>query len=129
MKYLLILQFGLLPLSVNAQELENKMIGRWEMFKVIQKGEDVSTKHNPAGNRWFEFKQGGTFESGGDPYGKNTGKFFVNNLSGECYMDSAIGPNDDSIWSITIKDDEMTWQGVGTEWAEGFRIVHVRSKP
>ena len=117
--------FTLFQLSYG-QRLEEQLIGKWKMTAVIQAGEDVSTDHNPAGNRYFIFKKDGTFESGGDPYGSNTGRYFVNNLTGTLYIDSSVGPEDDSMWIITLENDRSAWQGFGTEWAEDFVVRHQR---
>lgn len=129
MKYLLILPALLCVISIDAQKLEKKLIGKWMMEEVIQDGKDVSEKHNPKHNRYFVFKVDGTIESDGDPYGPNTGRYFVNNLNKTFYLDSAQGPDDDdSIWSVTFEEGKMIWVGVGTEWAERFRIVYKRVK-
>lgn len=110
-----------------SQKLEKKLIGRWEMTEVIQDGKDVSDEHNPKKNRYFIFKDDGTFESGGDPYGENTGRYFVNGLSMSLYLDSSQGPDDDSMWYPTFNGDKLSWQGFGTDWADRFIVKFKRS--
>ncbi|MEQ9405920.1 MAG: hypothetical protein RIM99_20175 [Cyclobacteriaceae bacterium] len=60
-----------------SQKLENSVLGKWTMFQVEKEGMDVTAEHNPKGNRFFIFKSDGTFESGGDPYGRNTGRYLL----------------------------------------------------
>ena len=84
----------------------------------------MSKDHNPSNNRFIEFKEDGTFESGGDPYGKNTGKFYVNNHVKTLHLDSDVGPNDDSYWSITLEKGIMKWKGTGSEFAKEFVITY-----
>jgi hypothetical protein len=43
------------------------------MHQVVQNGAVVSDEHNPQKNRYITFNKDGSFESGGDPYGTNTG--------------------------------------------------------
>lgn len=106
-----------------AQEsLENTLQGMWLIDEIIQQGKDVSSEHNPKNNRFIIFKSDGTFESGGDPYGKNTGDFYVNGLTSGLHLDSDSGPDDDSYWSVTIKKGLMYWRGTGSEFAKEFEI-------
>ena len=128
MKKILVLSVLLGAMSVDAQKLEKKLVGKWMMEQVIQDGKDVSAEHNPEKNRFFIFSEDGTFESGGDPYGPNTGRFFVNNFNNTWYLDSSQGPDDDSIWKVSFEKDKMIWVGVGTDWAESFKLVHGKVK-
>ncbi len=129
MKFFLLLTFLVFFSSVTqSQNLEERLTGKWKMSKVVQGGQDVTEKHNPKGNRYFIFKRDGTFESGGDPYGINTGRFFVNNLQQSLFIDSNVGPDDDSMWYVSIEGEKLIWKGFGTEWAEGFELIHVRDQ-
>lgn len=110
------------------QTIENKFLDKWEIVSVVQNGNDVSEEHNPKGNRYITFSNDGTFKSGGDPYGKNTGRYFVNNLNYYLFLDSDAGPDDDSIWIVSFDGNNMSWKGVGNEFAEGFQINYLRSK-
>lgn len=107
--------------------LDRKLEGKWMMHQVIQDGKDVSEEHNPHGERYIIFRDDGTFESGGRPYGSNTGKYEYSPVDGHLFLFSDAGPEDDSQWSVTIEQDTMNWQGMGGEWANRFRIIHHRS--
>ena len=108
------------------QDLKRQVEGEWTMHAVIQQGEDVSNEHDPYDERYFIMKQNGTFESGGRPFEKNTGKYILNEEEKTLFLDSDVGPEDDSNWKISVNNDTMYWKGYGTEWAEEFRIVLVR---
>ena len=122
--------FLVLALTTCAEKdtLQSQLIGRWEMEKVLDNDQDVTDQHNPEGNRWIAFKSDGTFESGGDPYGSNTGTYSLNYESGNLFLDSDAGEDDDSQWIIEIKGDSMMWQGTGAEWAERFKLIHLKSR-
>ena len=126
MKNLLSTLLIVAAVSTFAQD-SSELHGKWMMSQVIQNDKDVSSEHNPSSDRFIIFKEDGTFESGGSPYGKNTGKYFFDKTKGRVMLDSDAGENDDSMWEVTIKKDEMTWQGIGSEWAEAFKIIHKKS--
>lgn len=96
------------------------------MHQVIQNGEDVSEEHNPDKERFVLFKSDSTFVSDGKPFGRNTGKYLFNSEDNSLFLDSDVGPEDDSNWKVSFSGDTMKWQGVGTEWAENFILVHLR---
>lgn len=96
------------------------------MVKIYQDGHDVSADHNPAQDRYIHFKDDGSFESGGTPVGINTGSYQFNAEERKLFIDSDAGEEDDSYWMVDISRDTMLWQGIGSPWAESFRLVHVR---
>jgi len=107
---------------------ENKIAGTWSMYRIIQDGQDVTTEHDPYDERYITFSEDSTFETGGRPYGTNTGKYIFNSEDHTLSLDSDAGPEDDSQWKVTFQGDRMHWQGVGSEWAEGFELIHLRKK-
>ena len=88
--------------------------------------EDVTDEHNPQKNRYIIFKTDGTFESGGDPYGMNTGKWTLDRESKELYLDSDGGEDDDSYWITSIEAGKMHWQGARFDFSKRFQIYHIR---
>lgn len=96
------------------------------MHSVFQDENDVTGEHNPQSNRYIIFKKDGSFETGGDPYALNTGLFYVNSLRKTLYIDSGVGPDDDSSWYFSFDGEKLIWRGFGNEFAAGFKIVHVR---
>jgi len=110
-----------------ARCLDQNPEGRWRMLQVVQDGKDVTEEHNPYRERYIIFSDDGTFETGGRPYGSNTGRYTYVHEEGHLFLDSDAGAEDDSRWNVTIEGDTMQWQGMGSEWANGFRIIHLRS--
>lgn len=97
-------------------------------MKIVMDGTaNMTDQHNPNKDRWIEFKADGTFESGGTPYGSNTGKFEIDeeNRILNIYSDTE---NDDSDWAINIDEDFMTWQGRGSLREMEFKLTHQRIK-
>jgi len=121
---ILLITTGLIASCISKSD--NSVVGKWWMLQVIQNGNDVSSVHNPQNERFIIFKDDNSFESGGRPYGINTGKYEYNHDAGTLFLDSDSGPEDDSNWKITVSNDTMYWQGYGTEWAENFRIIQIK---
>ena len=71
----------------------------------------------------IEFNKNGTFKSGGDPYGENTGKWSFNEQE-ILFIDSDAGEDDDSYWQVKISKDTMIWQGMKFDFAKRFEIIH-----
>jgi hypothetical protein len=105
---------------------KNEIIGQWLMYKVIQDGKDVTLEHNPHNERYLTLKSDSTFESGGRPYGKNTGKYVFDDEDNTLFLDSDAGQEDDSQWKVTFHGDTMYWQGYGSEWAQDFELIHIK---
>jgi len=102
--------------------------GKWMMHAVYESENDVTKVHNPDGDRWIELKSDGSFKSGGTPYGINTGSYNLDPRTHELFIDSDSGEDDDSRWMVLFKDDQMIWNGLGSERAESFSLIHVRVK-
>ena len=109
--------------------VERQIVGRWEMDRVLDRGDDVTGVHNPAGDRYVVLSADGTFESGGEPYGINTGHWYFDPGYNELTLDSDLGPADDSYWIVTVEGDEMEWAGVRSATARRFRILARRARP
>lgn len=101
------------------------IISKWAMIAVIQDGTDVSEEHNPFGERHITFRNDGVFESGGRPYGVNTGKYIFNEQDSSLFRDSDVGEEDDSTWEVRYVGDTMKLAGTGTRRAERFQLWHV----
>lgn len=97
------------------------------MDQLIQNDEDVTIEHNPESDRYIIFFSNGTFKSGGSPYGENTGSYFYEATSKVLELDSDAGEEDDSKWKVDFEDG-MKWQGIGSEWAEGFIILYKKAE-
>ena len=125
-KLTIFLLTGILATSCNKPEkLDSKIIGIWMMEKVYEYDNDVTEKHNPKNNRWIEFKADGSFISDGDPFGRNTGRWTVDNTKSILYIDSDVD-DDDSEWKVTFENDEVIWTGIGHPRKENTKIVHRR---
>ncbi len=96
------------------------------MGQVFDNKKDVTAQHNPEDDRYIIFKGDSTFESGGQPYGKNTGKWSFT-PQGELFLDSDSGEDDDSYWLVNFAADSMIWQGQRFDFAKRFKITHVKA--
>jgi hypothetical protein len=129
MKIITTLVFTLLILMscTSSDTLDKKLIGKWTMEKVYEYDVDQTTKHNPKNNRYVVFNADGTFLSDGDPFGKNTGRWSVDNTKSVLVIDSDVD-DDDSEWKVSIEGDETTWTGMGHPRKENTKLVHKRSE-
>lgn len=103
------------------------LVGTWAMDRILDDGADVSDEHNPAGDRFITLRADGSFESGGQPYGRNTGRWIYDPAARELGLDSDAGPDDDSRWTVRLDGDRMEWHGVGSDFARRFTIVSLRT--
>jgi hypothetical protein len=118
----------LMMMSCTSNEtLDKKLIGKWTMEKVYEYDADVTAKHNPMNNRYVVFHADGTFLSDGDPFGKNTGRWSVDNSTSVLFLDSDVD-DDDSEWKVSFEGDEITWTGIGHPRKENTKLIHKRSK-
>lgn len=97
------------------------------MHKIYEVEKDVTSEHNPKNNRWIEFKEDGSFESDGEPYGHNTGKWNIDTKKSILFINSD-SDDDDSEWNISFKDDQTIWTGIGTPRKEGFKLIHIKER-
>ena len=109
----------------HSENLDNKIIGTWTMEKVYEYDKDVTEKHNSKRNRWIEFKSDGSFVSGGEPFGKNTGRWTTDNEKSILYIDSDVD-DDDSEWKVTFDKDQIIWTGIGHPRKENTKLIHRR---
>lgn len=107
--------------------VEAQLVGRWTMERVLDRGDDVTGVHNPAGDRYVVLHADGSFESGGEPYGLNTGRWYFDPGYNELTLDSDLGDADDTFWIVEVEGDRMEWAGVRSETARRFRIVSRRA--
>lgn len=108
------------------RSLSAVVVGTWDMEEVYQDGQGVTEQHDPSDNRWFAFESDGTFISDGDPHGRNTGRWTLNEQTQELHIDSDAGENDDSYWIVSVEGNTMHWQGARFEWNKRFELVHLR---
>lgn len=121
--YFLICVSLIIVSCVPKNQQEDKLIGKWSMHKIYDGETDVTSEHNPKNNRWIEFKEDGSFESDGDPYGQNTGNWNIDAGKSILFINSD-SDDDDSEWNISFKGDQTIWTGIGTPRKEGFKLIH-----
>ncbi len=123
---LLKLSVLLLTACAGRPDLSEQITGRWEMEQVLRNGNDVTAEHDPDDDRFIVIIADGTFRSGGH-FGENTGRWSIDTDTGELFIDSDAGENDDSYWFISFDDDVMTWTGA-RGFGREFMLKHRRSQ-
>jgi hypothetical protein len=108
--------------------LSKELTQKWMMYQVLEGEQDVTKQHNPNQDRYIWFKEDGTFESGGTPYGKNTGQYKLNAEAGTIFLDSDAGEGDDSHWRLTLEGEQLIMQGIGTPRQESFQLIFVKAE-
>lgn len=98
------------------------------MEKVLEREANMSHIHNPHEDRWIRFYQNGSFESGGKPYGQNSGRYTMNEEKQIIYLDSDAGEDDDSKWTFSISRQEMNWTGLGSERQRATTIFYHKTE-
>lgn len=114
--------------SINSNSnLKNDLTSKWMMHQVWEGEQNVTEQHNPNHDRYIWFRTDGTFESGGTPYGTNTGKYNLDAEAGTIFLDSDAGEGDDSEWRLSIKGEKLTMRGIGTPRQESFQLVFIKA--
>lgn len=128
MRNLFILYLLLLLILTSCQpetSVFDRLIGEWKMEKIIQDSSDVTEEHNPFNERTLIFNSDSTFVSDGRPYGKNTGRWNIDESSGELFLDSDAGEGDDSYWLVELENEnKMLWKGTRSDFTERFMLIH-----
>lgn len=124
-KIIILLLTTLLFSCKQPENIDKKIIGIWTMEKVYEYGNDVTDKHDPKNERWIEFKADGSFISGGEPFGRNTGRWTADNDKLILFIDSDVD-DDDSEWKVTFDKDQIVWTGIGHPRKENTKLVHRR---
>jgi len=124
---LILLSLYLLNTGAFAQ-IQDQMIGKWEMETVMLGDKDVTTKHDPKDERWIAFHVNQQFFSGGAPYGENQGKWSVDEVAKTFFLDSDV-ENDDSEWHVWFEEGRMFWRGIGDPKKERFVISYINVTP
>ena len=81
------------------------IIGRWKIEKMNQGENDLGPVLNPNSDRWIQFNDKGTYESGGTPFGPNSGIFTFEDT--RLYLDSDAGEADDSYWLVSYENGNL----------------------
>ena len=102
------------------------LLGRWDMERIYDGAQDVSILQNPERDRYITLRADGSFESGGQPYGRNTGRWTYDPASDVLALDSDQGADNDSRWRVSLRGDVMEWVSAGVD-AGRFRIVARRA--
>ncbi len=129
MKIILSVLFLAYSLIGFGQQSKEKILGKWDIHRVFRSEKNVTKENDPSNNRYITFNADGTFESGGDPYGINTGIYTLSE-NGTLFIDSDAGEGDDSMWVISFdkKQKNMTWKNASSQSASEFVVVLKRSK-
>lgn len=113
--------------SCGSKSMKESITGKWWMHRVFNDSIEVTDEHNPKENRFILLNEDGTFESGGDPFGKNTGTWNFDEEKTMLHLYSDI-EGDDSDWRIEWKKGEMVWWGFGDPGKERFKLIHKRAQ-
>lgn len=124
-RFLLLCIVLMMVSCTSKNEREAQLNGKWNMYKIFELEKDVTSEHNPNNNRWITFHEDGTFESDGDPYGYNTGKWTLDTEKAILFIDSD-SEDDDSEWNISFKDAQLIWTGIGAPRKEGFTLIYLK---
>jgi hypothetical protein len=105
------------------------LVNHWDMDQIIHNGQDATQEHDPEDNRWIELYDDGTYTSDGDPYGRNTGKWTLNEETMELYLDSDAGEGDDSYWIVEVAEDSVRLSGARSEFTKAFVMTWKAAVP
>jgi hypothetical protein len=127
MKIILLTAFIALIPACGTIPIAERITGTWDLERVVRNGEDVTARHDPQDARYITFLEDGSFVSGGEPVGRNTGRWSLDAGTGELFLDSDAGEDDDSYWFVRVRDSSMTWTGA-RGFGREFILEHRRGR-
>ena len=104
----------LLPACVGVRVPEPAdLSGRWRMVSAERDGQDLTAQANPDGDRTIALWPDGSFiATGGGTDGDNRGRWHYVPNTQRIVLDSDLGPDADSDWTVTmVGRDRMRWDG------------------
>ncbi|MCF8413301.1 MAG: hypothetical protein K9G44_07805 [Melioribacteraceae bacterium] len=119
----LVIVFGF----VSCSDISDKIQGKWNVQRFLIDGE-IQDKPELT-KKWIEFLPDGKYVVGNYLHEKTqTGKWEYDLIDLELKLDSDLGPFDDSLWEITIREDEMIWIG-SPEFTDSYlEIIYVKAE-
>jgi len=97
------------------QANRDKLLGVWELKRVLEQGKDAGKKYNPDNNMYLFFRWDNVFLVGNSPMGKMSGIYRVNGKLDEVEMFYNNATKDRSTWSIDQEKNSLILTSINNE--------------
>ncbi len=89
----------------------NELKGKWQVVKITENGEDISSSIDNKAQRWIEFIGDDRYESDGYPFGRYEGEYILDEKSGELELKSGSTSNKSMKWRIRYDGEYLILNG------------------
>ena len=111
------LNFLFLSLALNFGTCQsvsrNDLSGKWEVIKVTESGQDITSIQGTGASRWIRFNTDGTFESDGKPFGDMRGTYSLDEPSGRILLKRDGYDRSVSVWMVAYEGYDLVFNGAG----------------
>ena len=105
---------GLFPLLVCAQNISKyEIMGRWEVVKVTENDQDISSSLDNNAQRWIEFISDDRYNSDGYPFGRYDGEYLLDEDSGSLVLKSTSTGSKGMKWNARYDGEYLVLEGTG----------------
>lgn len=110
---LLICCYNHLNAEVNQQIFTNEIIGKWEVVKITENDQDISSSIDNNAQRWIEFNSHDRYSSDGYPFGRYEGEYMLEEGSGSLVLKSGSANSKSITWQARYDGEFLILSGVG----------------
>lgn len=104
----------LFPQLVYAQNISKyEIMGRWEVVKVTENDQDISSSVDNNAQRWIEFISDDRYNSDGYPFGRYEGEYLLDEDSGSLFLKSASTGTKGMNWKARYDGEYLIFEGTG----------------
>jgi hypothetical protein len=118
-------------------KLIESIVGTWQLSATLDKNKKNQPTKDTVGLAWIEFKADGKYRSGangsnGTMQPVDSGSYRLNEQQEILYLEASTDKGQISHppaeWSISVKKDVMTLEGMGSGHAQRYRYVYNKTK-
>lgn len=116
MKIIVLLLFSYcgLILNGNSQQIyTSEIIGKWEVVKVTENEQDITSSIDNNAQRWIEFVTNDRYSSDGYPFGRYEGEYLFDENTGSLLLKSGSSGTKGMTWEAGYDGEYLILKGTG----------------
>lgn len=112
--FLCMIFINISAMNCYAQNISSYEInGKWEVVKITENNEDISSSIDNNAQRWIEFIADQSYESDGYPFGRYDGEYSLDEKSGILVLKSGTTNAKTMKWQISYDGEYLILNGTG----------------
>lgn len=106
--------FKIFALGCLAQDINRyELIGKWEVVKITENDQDISSSIDNNAQRWIEFNSHDSYSSDGYPFGRYEGEYKLEEGSGSLVLKSGSANSKSMTWQARYDGEFLILSGTG----------------